>query len=63
MGMMTNKPTKSQMIGFIMSSRAMRDNVLKTNPEWWKHIRNEYEKTPIKDIQVEFDFYMGDFNH
>jgi hypothetical protein len=62
MGMMT-KPTKDNMIGFIMSSRAMRDNNLKTNPEWWKYIRSEYEKTPIKDIQVEFDFYMGDFNH
>jgi len=61
MGMMTKKPTKDNMIGFIMSSRAMTDNNLKTNSEWWNYIRNEYEKTDIQDLEIEFDFYMNHF--
>ena len=61
MGMMTKKPTKDNMIGFIMSSRAMTDNNLKTNSEWWNYIRNEYEKTDIQDLEMEFDFYMNHF--
>ncbi len=61
MGMMT-KPTKDNMIGFIMSSRAMTDNILKTSPEWWQYIRNEYEQMDVEEIQIEFDFFINDLN-
>ena len=46
-------------IGFILSCRAEHELALQ-NDTFYKYVFNEYLNSDIEDVEIEYDFYLGD---
>ena len=49
---------KKLKIGFILSSRAIKESELK-NDSFYQHLFNEYMSIPEKELDIEFNFYLN----
>lgn len=56
-----NKLTKEQKILFIMSVRGFSYEFIKGNPDYF--IIQEYYKMDDQELDIEYDFYINDFNN
>ena len=46
-------------IGFILSCRSVREPEL-LNDSFYKYIFNEYLHSDPEDVQIDYDFYLGE---
>lgn len=49
---------KKDKIGFILSSRAVKEPKLR-NDSFYQHLFNEYLSMSLKEIDIEFNFYIN----
>jgi hypothetical protein len=49
---------KKDKIGFILSSRAIRESELR-NDSFYQYLFNEYLSMPINELEIEFNFYLN----
>lgn len=51
--------TLQDKIGFILSCRTARELALQ-NDVFYKYVFNEYLNSDPKDVEIEYDFYLGE---
>lgn len=51
--------SKQNKIDFIINERIIRENINSKNKQFINHLRSEYLSMNDEELEIEFNFYMG----